>query len=106
MMTNENAQAMENMDGNARRSALPSKELRTKKDPFEAAAPLVGEAANADDAVALAKAQEKAAEEWQSAHEADAPRRAEVLRMKGCLDGQCCYMVPGKMQAGPSVYKD
>lgn len=96
----------ENTNVNARRSALPPKEERTKKDPFAASAPLVGEPANAEDVEALAKLKEKAAEEWQSAHDADAPRRQEVLRKKGCLDGQCCYMAPGMMQAGPSAYKN
>jgi hypothetical protein len=88
------------------KSALPSKENRARKDPFACAEPLVQEKPVGVDLDALAHAQAKAGEEWQAAHAADAPRRARVLEMKGCLDGQCCYMIPGKMTAGPTAYKD
>ena len=86
-------------------SALPSKEERARKDPFADAQPVASDVAS-DQLAHLQAQQEKSAKEWQAAHEADAPRRARVLEMKGCLDGQCCYMVPGKMQAGPSVYNN
>ena len=75
-----------------------------KADPFSEATPIVSEAPDATALHELEMNQAKSAAEWQAAHEADAPRRAKVLEMKGCLDGQCCYMVPGKMQAGPTVY--
>ena len=75
-----------------------------RKDPFADAQPVVSDAPDENQQEMLKAQQDKSAKEWQAAHEADAPRRAEVLRMKGCLDGQCCYMVPGKMQAGPTVY--
>ena len=87
-------------------SALPSKEERARKDPFADAQPVASDAPSDDQLAHLQAQQEKSAKEWQAAHEADAPRRARVLEMKGCLDGQCCYMVPGKMQAGPSVYNN
>lgn len=87
-------------------SALPSKEerMRMKADPFADATVVASDALSKEDTALLEIKQAKSAAEWQAAHEADAPRRARVLEMKGCLDGQCCYMVPGKMTAGPTVY--
>ena len=91
----------------SRKSALPSKEerLRKKNDPFANASPLVSNTKpDAASQAVLAQRQEASAEQWQAAHDADAPRRARVVEMKGCLEGQCCYIAPGKMHAGPSVY--
>ena len=91
---------------NARNTGLPSKEERRMlHTPFSAAEPAVPARPTDEQLAALGEAQVKAAQAWQAASEADAPRRERVLQMKGCLDGQCCYMVPGQMQNGPSVYK-
>ena len=96
----------ENVVRNARNTGLPSKEERRMlHNPFSAAEPAVPARPTDEQLAALGEAQGKAAQAWQAASEADAPRRERVLQMKGCLDGQCCYMVPGQMQNGPSVYK-
>lgn len=88
------------------RSALPSKEERVRKhDPFGDAEPVLSTKPEDGSLEALSQAQEQVAEAWRAMHESDAERRERVLRMKGCLEGQCCYMVPGKMMAGPTVYK-
>ena len=88
-----------------RKSALPSKDERSSKDPFAASEPVVAAKPSDDQLAAMSEVQVQTALEWQAAHEADAPRRDRVLQMKGCLDGQCCYMAPGQMQNGPSAYK-
>ena len=95
----------ENVVRNARNTGLPSKEERRMlHNPFSAAEPAVPARPTDEQLAALGEAQVKAAQAWQAASEADAPRRERVLQMKGCLDGQCC-MVPGQMQNGPSAYK-
>ena len=87
-------------------SALPSKEQRARKDPFADAMPVLAEALDENDAKLLATKQAAAGNAWKAAHDEDAPRRARVLEMKGCLDGQCCYLAPGQMTAGPTVYDE
>ena len=104
--TEKQMDVVENVVRNARNTGLPSKEERRMlHNPFSAAEPAVAARPTDEQLAALGEAQGKAAQAWQAASEADAPRRERVLQMKGCLDGQCCYMVPGQMQNGPSVYK-
>ena len=96
---------VENVVRNARNTGLPSKEERRMlHNPFSAAEPAVAARPTDEQLAALGEAQGKAAQAWQAASEADAPRRERVLQMQGCLEGQCC-MVPGQMQNGPSAYK-
>jgi hypothetical protein len=86
----------------SRRTLLPPKDQRMKKN-FFASADTVLEGRKPDDAESAAQLalQEAAGAEWKASLDADAPRRARVLRMKGCLDGQCCYKSPGQMLTGP-----
>jgi hypothetical protein len=103
--TEKQMDVVENVVRNARNTGLPSKEERRMlHNPFSAAEPAVPARPTDEQLAALGEAQVKAAQAWQAASEADAPRRERVLQMKGCLEGQCC-MVPGQMQNGPSAYK-
>jgi hypothetical protein len=86
----------------ARRTLLPPKDQRMKKD-FFASAHSVLEGRRSDDAERAAQRvlQDAVSAEWKASLDADAFRRERVLRMKGCLDGQCCYKSPGQMLTGP-----
>ena len=98
------AAVAQNVDSRSK-SALPSAVQRgQRKDPFASAEVAAGEQPTSNQLAVLSEVQAKTAQEWQAAHEADAPRRERVLQMKGCLDGQCCYISPGQMQNGPSAY--
>lgn len=73
-----------------------------KKDFFSSAdTVLEGKKLDAQELEARRILQDAVGAEWKSQHDADAPRRERVLRMKGCLDGQCCYKSPGQMNTGP-----
>ena len=101
---NENTNVVQSSE--SRKSGLPStNERKRHKDPFANAEPAISGKLTDDQLATLSEVQAKTAQEWQAAHDADAPRRERVLQMKGCLDGQCCYMAPGQMQNGPSAYK-
>eukprot|EP00967_Tisochrysis_lutea_P146450 scaffold276452_cov36-Tisochrysis_lutea.AAC.2 len=81
---------------------LPPKDQRKKKDFFASAETVLeGKKLDEDELAAQRALQDAAGAEWKASHDADAPRRERVLRMKGCLDGQCCYKSPGQMLTGP-----
>lgn len=85
-----------------RRTLLPPKDQRMKKNFFASAdTVLEGRKPDKEELAAQRALQDAAGAEWKASLDADAPRRERVLRMKGCLDGQCCYKSPGQMLTGP-----